>query len=313
MDQTQTDRSKAEAETSEPTGNATPSDQRSERTLRPQAGGGTCSCGGAPAANPNGTDTAGSYVYALGRVEPRIPTPAVEKEFDQATARLGSTGLTDRQALHNVLSQRQNRYLARQLCYVLSIEGIETYILQPRDSADLDLLVEAIRPAPTPLDVDVVIGVRGPLAPPEMCNGLMVPIAAFDQLYSFDRETLMKSIPRPEKVAAKQFETASAELFERVLQLADNAGATDEHRALNYLVVRYAPIYALTAERYSQDNSLTAVDVRPSSLSGIRKIVDVIFSFTNRNTDVTDKYFARVDVTEAYPFLVSKLAPYYER
>ena len=28
--------------------------------------------------------------------------------------------------------------------------------------------------------VDVVIGTRGPIAPPEMCNGLMVPIVGFD-------------------------------------------------------------------------------------------------------------------------------------
>ena len=58
---------------------------------------------------------------------------------------------------------------------------------------------------------------------------------------------------------------------------------------------------------------LTAVDVRPSRLSGTRKIVDVIFSDTNRETDVTEKYFVRVDVTEEYPFLVTKLSPYYER
>lgn len=29
----------------------------------------------------------------------------------------------------------------------------------------------------------------------------------------------------------------------RIVQIADNAGATDEHRALNYLVVRYPRIY----------------------------------------------------------------------
>src|SRR5262252_6223839 len=34
--------------------------------------------------------------------------------------------------------------------------------------------------------------------------------------------------------------------------------------------------------------SLTAVNVRISPLSGMRKIVDIIFSYTNRNTDVLD-------------------------
>ena len=55
----------------------------------------------------------GGFVYALGRVEARFPTLAVEKEFAQATGRAETAGLTDRQALHSVLSQKQNRYLAR--------------------------------------------------------------------------------------------------------------------------------------------------------------------------------------------------------
>src|SRR5215831_4263220 len=263
--------------------------------------------------NPNQGRAMASFVYALGRIEPRFPRLAVEKEFAQVTGRAETAGLTDRQVLHRVLSQPQNRYLIRQLCWVLTIEGLETYILLPHDPVDFAQLIEAVRPTPSPLDVDVVIGVRGAIAPPELCNGLMVPIVAFDQLYAFDREALVKAIPRPEKMAAKQFETAAAELFERILQMADNAGATPEHRALNYLVIRYPAIYALAADRHAQDNSLTAVDVRPSSLSGVRNIVDVIFSYTHRGTDVTEKFFARVDVTEEFPFLVTKLSPYYDR
>jgi len=53
--------------------------------------------------------------------------------------------------------------------------------------------------------------------------------------------------------------------------------------------------------------------VRPSRLTGIRKTVDVIFSYRHRQTDVVDTYFARVDVNEEFPFLVTKLSPFYER
>ena len=108
---------------------------------------------------------------------------------------------------------------------------------------------------------------------------------AFDQLYSFDREALVAAIPRPESVPAKQdeqFRTAASELFDRIMQVADNAGATDEHRALNYLAVRYPAVYGTVADAFGRDSSLTAVDVQPSPLSGTRNIVDVIFSFTNR-------------------------------
>ena len=97
------------------------------------------------------------------------------------------------------------------------------------------------------------------------------------------------------------------------MQIADNAGATDEHRALNYLAVRYPAIYAKAAEYFARNCLLTGVDIRRSAISGVRKMLDVIFSYTNRNTDVVDKCFVRVDVTDEFPFLVTKLSPYYDR
>ena len=288
---------------------ATSAARPASSSLAPQ----TCpTCGVAPAAN-GGTAASPSYVYAIGRIEPRFPRASVEKEFAQATGRAGTAGLTDRQALAAVLSKPENRYLVRQLCWVMTIEGLETYILAPRDPSDFGLLVEALRPTPQPWDLDCVIGFRGPIAGPEVCNGLMVPMVAFDQIYSFDRDTLIKAIPKPEKTTAKEFAPAAEELFDRIMQLADNAGATDEHRALNYLAVRYQAIYANAAEAFARNASLTGVDVVPSPLSGTRNVVDVIFSYTNRNTDVTEKFFTRVDVTEEFPFLVTKLSPYYDR
>jgi hypothetical protein len=254
-----------------------------------------------------------SYVYALGKIEPRFPRLSLEKEFAQATGRAETIGLTDRETLHKVLSQPQNRYLVLQLCWVLTVEGMETYILHPRDSAAYDLLVEALRPIPRPTDVDVVIGMRGPIAPPDHCNGLMVPLVVFNQLYSFDVDSLLKSIPRPKQIPKEDFSKAAEELFVRLVQLTDNAGATHEHRALNYLAVRYPAIYTKATEQFALNSSLSAVEVRPSALSMTRKIVDVIFSYTHRTTDFTEKFFVRVDVTEEFPFLVTKLSPYYDR
>jgi hypothetical protein len=285
----------------------------SDSTVTPQ---GTCaSCGsqGRAAEARSGGEVPASFIYAIGRVEARFPNLAVEKEFAQAIGRTDTAGKTDQQTYYAVLSKRENRYLGRQLCWVLSIQGLETYLLMPRDPADLDLLVEAIRPTPSPNDVDVVIGVRGPVAPATMCNGLMVPIVAFDQIYSFDRSALIQAIPRPELTSSAQFGPAAEELFNRIMQLTDNAGATDEHRVLNYLAMRYPGIYSKAAEAFAMDFSLTRVEVRASPLSGTRRLVDVIFAYTNRNTDFTEKSYVRVDVTEEFPFLVTKLSPYYDR
>lgn len=286
---------------------------RASTSIAPQAGCATCGgTRGAVESSPNGSGMP-TYVYAIGRVEARFPNLSAEKEFAQATGRTETAGKTDQQTFHAVLSKREHRYLVRQLCWVLTIQGLETYLLVPRDPADIDLLVEAIRPAPSPNDIDVVIGMRGPIAPPEMCNGLMVPIVAFDQIYSFNRDALIKSVPKPEKTAAAQFGQAAEEMLDRIMQMVDNAGATDEHRALNYLVMRYPAIYTKAYECHGHDRSLTGVDVRPSRLSNTRKIHDVIFSYTHRTTDVTEKYFVRVDITEEFPFLVTKMSPYYDR
>jgi hypothetical protein len=313
-DQTQTLNSLALAasEATEPPLSSQRREIRADTRLAPQAGEAACGCGPMPDSDRKSAAPI-SFVYAIGRVEARFPNLAAEKEFAQAGGRTDTAGKTDQQTFHAVLSRRENRYLTRQLCWVLTIQGLETYLLVPRDPTDIELLVEAIRPVPTPSDIDVVIGLRGPIAPPTMCNGLMVPIVAFDQIYSFDRDALIKAIPRPEKTTAAQFGPAAEELFGRIIQLTDNAGATDEHRALNYLAMRYPAIYARAAEGFGRDFSLSGVDVRPSLLSGTRNILDVIFAYTNRNTDFTDKSFVRVDVTEEFPFLVTKLSPYYDR
>jgi PatG C-terminal len=57
--------------------------------------------------------------------------------------------------------------------------------------------------------------------------------------------TAVKSIPRPEKISEADFRPAAQELFDRIMQMSDNAGATDEHRALNYLAVRYHSVYPM--------------------------------------------------------------------
>jgi len=123
----------------------------------------------------------------------------------------------------------------------------------------------------------------------------------------------MKAIPNREGTDEDQFKKTSDALFNHIVQIADNAGATDEHRALNYLSVRYDEIYHTTQLKQNDNYSFTAIDVRPSRLTGARKVVDVIFSYENRSNRAVQKWFVRVDVTEEFPFLVSPMQQYFER
>ncbi len=254
-----------------------------------------------------------SFVYALGRIEPRFPSVSVEKEYAQAVGRSDASGKTDRAALHEVLSRRANRYLARQMCFVMTIGGMDTYILVPRDPADLDLLIATTRPAPSPLDIDAVIGVLGPMAPPGVCGGLSIPLVFVDQVYSFDHKELLGTLPPPDGADKDAFMATAGEILERVMQSADNAGASDEHRALNYLALRYPAIYAEAFARHAANFSLASISVTPSPLGIGRNVYDVIYAFTHRQNDFTEKRFCRVDVTDQFPYLVTKLSPYYDR
>lgn len=271
------------------------------------------SCPSCAAGDGGSSGAQSSWIYAIGKIEARFPSLSIEKEYAQIVGRSDTKGLTDRQALHSVLTKPENRYLARRICWVMTIEGLETYLLYPRDSLDLSLVIEALRRSPSPADLDIVIGSKGPLAPPELCNGLQVPLVIFDQIYSFDREALVNAIPKPENVTAENFAPVASELFDRIMQMADNAGATDEHRVLNYLAVRYPAVYSTASEAYARNSSLEAINVQTSPLSNARLIMEVIFSFRNRTTDVVEKFFTRVDVTDQFPFLVTKMSPYFDR
>ena len=253
-----------------------------------------------------------TYVYAIGRVEARFPSLSIEKEFAQIGGRSDTAGKTDQQVFYEIFSRPENRYLARQMCWVFTIHELDTYILVPRNPIDIDLLVSAIRSETSDGDLDLVVGVLGPIAPPVMCNGLAVPVVAFDQIYSFTRQELIRAIPKPEKATKVKFEPAAEEMFDRIIQLTDNAGATDEHRALNYLAARYSKIFSKAVEQFDKDFSLSRIEVKPSNLSSARRILEVIFSYTDRKTDFTEKFFVRVDVNEEFPFMVTKLLPYFD-
>jgi hypothetical protein len=257
-----------------------------------------------------------TFVYAIRRVEAHFPSLGVEKEFAQAGARAGAGG-NDAAFMRKALEA--NRYLIRQVCWVFRISGMETYLLKPRDPADYNLLWEALRDGPAPTDMDVVIGLLYPQ--PVTCGVLSLPVVAFDQLYSFDRASLLGALPRPEAPTGRKtgadadaaWNQTTGEVLDRIALMTDNAGATDEHRALNYLAVRYDGIYQQTATAHNANRALASIDVQPAPISSTRNIVDVIYTYTDRATDVPERWFVRVDVEEEFPFLVTRLAPYFSR
>jgi hypothetical protein len=281
--------------------NFSPQQQASEKS---------CSC-----RDQHGMETfepsSSSYVYAIGNIEPRYPNASVEREFQHVLRLTKTAGKTDQQAKHSVLSEKKNRYLAREMCWVLVVNGIETYALRPRYPEDFDLLMQAFRPSRSETDLDIVIGTRGPIASPEMCDGKPLPIVFFDQIYSDSKDELLKIIPRPENISAKTFGDTAKDILSRILSMVDNVGATDKDRALNFLAVRSPEIYAYTAEMYGKDYSFRRIEVRPSppTTSMGQREVDVIFVYAHRNKPIEEKCLIRVNVGK-FPYITKFVAPY---
>ncbi|HSY00472.1 MAG TPA: hypothetical protein VLG91_24275 [Streptomyces sp.] len=259
-------------------------------------------------------DTGPGYVYVLGRVRAVFPDLSVQHEFSQVASADGIRDATDADALHRVLSAPENRYLARQMCYVLSVQGLDTYVLEPVDPMGLDDLVAALRPVRDSRDLAVVVGTLGPVLPPGACQGLSVPVVHVEKIWAFDSRELIEAIDRPDDTSRKEFERTAREVLDRVLQLNNNAGLDPTHRALNYLTVREQEIYRKTSDMRAEGYTLSGVEAGPSRLSvGSQSVVTVVLSYTHRQTNVTEKLFVRVGLAGLFPYRVTPVQRYYDR
>lgn len=256
----------------------------------------------------------GGNVYVLGRVHAVFPDQSVKHEFLQAAGAGGTTYTTDADALYHVLSAPENRYIARQMCYVLAVQDIDTYILEPGDPTVLDDLVEALRPVEDHRDLAVIVGRLGPVAPPDACQGLSVRYVDVQHVWAFDSRELIEAIDHPADASTQEFERSARATLDRLLQLGDNAGTEPTDRALNYLTVRDQEIYRTTHRKRNEGYTLSAVEAGPSRLSGgPQTVITVVFSYTHLQTNVTEKCFVRVGLAGLFPFPVTPLQGYYSR
>ena len=281
-------------------------------TGAPSAHGAACcaECG----RQQQGTDLE-QYIYAIGRLEVRFPTVGIQQEFQQRE-RSGARGSSQQatsapistrgERLHDVLSR--NLHLARRVCWLLMVGRIPAYIVVPSSSDVLQAMLDGIR-NPNPDRNDLVIGRRIGNASPTTCGGVLAPVAACDQIYSFALDEWGRSLAaqaepllKTKKIGADVFTAHARELFERVAQSTENTGGLDTHRALNYLVVQHPGFFAAAAERVS-DHVLERIETRLVQGGDFRRVVAVILTFVDRNTGVAERLFCRIDVTEEWPFL----------
>jgi hypothetical protein len=199
------------------------------------------------------------FVYAIGRLTTQFPTLGVEKEFTQLTEGVEQGGLIETALLRRTLDAPENRYLGRHLCWVFTTQHVDTFAVLPRDDTDIARLVEMISPAASENIIHVMVGrsTRAELDSP--CAGLGLPAVVADQLLAFTLDEFAEALPGGDTTSVeeasggdqaelperdqdrKQFQAVIRELFLRLTRRAENRGIADEHRALNYVALRYPP------------------------------------------------------------------------
>jgi len=268
-----------------------------------------------------------SYVYALGRTSYIPPSPSIKYEIDQAKFRANIKDVSDDVGLKKLLTgdnMQENFYLARQLCWIFNLGSIETYIVSPASIYELHNLIEMLSLPPRQnykrlieeQNIDLVVGIKGPVSPPGMCANYILPMVKADQVQTYKisdiLDNLYKTWYKEIGITEDKYQSTIYEIFSQMLELSNNEGATDENRALNFVILRAASIYMEAAKLYNKGLRLDHVRPKPVMNIGSRKIVEVLFYFRERAPGLLMETFSiKVDVTGEFPFLASYWSQYF--
>ena len=269
-----------------------------QESIHPQG----CGCGCTGGAISAGAST---FVYSIGAIKPMFPDLSTKKEFEYAVTQSPGVAETD---YYQIFTENNYQYLyiAENICWVLEIEGVDTYILKPRSTTELKDMIDTLNPqhgVDNPMSI--VIGIQGPDAPAGLCAGLQLPLVLVNQVYYFNFQTLINSL------SSQGIDEKAVRGVLKSLEIKPNAGDTPSARALNYIAFRYSEIYA-KAGQISQQGDFFLQDIRtePAEVQGTREIIDVIFKFQERRSGEQLFYYASIDVTGLFPFLGTPLRTY---
>ena len=248
------------------------------------------------------------FVYALGRLDVRFPSIGVEREMNQRLASLGGDASASR-GVRLRAGLEQNLHLARRMCYTLLIGGGPAYVVSPAGSYLLPALMDAVGRIGQERVWSLVIGRRGSMSTPGTCGGMTAPVVVCDQLYAFTEDDWAESLERQlagvftaRRLVRKDFRAQAQGVLRDFIESTENLGASDAHRAVNYLLMQHPGLFLAVAERSGRQR-LDKIETRTIQGLGTRRLVGVIASFIDPATGVPERLFTRVDVTEEWPFI----------
>jgi len=243
------------------------------------------------------TGTVAGFVYSAGRLELRFPDEGVRKEYEARARELGVAPT----AYGLVLTKY--RYLARRMCWVLSVNQQPAGILVPGGEAELTELVAALE-APWP-DIEIVAtGTLGNTAPASKCDGLTVPMVPLTELSYFTQAALLAQIAKQTGIDPSVLASAAQSIWQ-LTGVWREPGFDDAQRAANYVVLRTTSLYEQTVLLGTGDPRtrfwLRSITRLPARTEAGRSVVNVDSTFQNANGQ-TQTWRAEIDVTDMFSF-----------
>jgi hypothetical protein len=232
-------------------------------------------------------------------------------ELSKSLKSFAGSGEANTQTLNQLLRRPASRYLVRQLCWILTIDNQEAYVLVPSDPADLLLLVNAVRADSDTEELDLVIGARGAIAPSEMCSGVPLPLLIYQTIISINIQEHIRNILTPEisEEDRDKFQTMSVDVLNKLIA-GRGDGSNDACRSFVHLALRDHEAYQLSHGLYSRNFVLAAIRSFPVTIGGSRKTQRVILTFTHSSTGFQEQYSADVDVTGMWPYVSRSFAAF---
>jgi hypothetical protein len=276
-----------------------------------------------PGPQPVTTRTVGP-ILAVGRLRASFPSLGHQREYADIAAVDPDAPIATRE-LKDVVTQWEHRYLARQICWIFSVQSVDICVVVPRNDADLDELMDSVAID----DENTVHALTGEPAVnlgPAVCWDIELPLVAPVQLLSFTLDELAAGLGQRYDVDQsdedqapdgggtsndRRWQAMVRDVFNRLTRPSDTAGFNDDDRARTYLALKDPAVYGLAWNALNNGQSLIDIGTRRSVRAG-RRLIVVRFTFRHRQTHVLDRYQCQVDTTDLFCFKATPLTPFYD-
>lgn len=284
-------------------------------------------CGQPAAASPSayavgGATTLLGPVLAIGRLRASFPSLGHQREYAEVAAADPDAPITG-SALKQVIEVAENRYLARQTCWIFTVQANDVFSVVPGTDADLDELVDLLSGE----DDGTVHALVGEPATAPVAQGCWLPgLPAITpvQVLSFSLDEFVSTLgdnydaSRDSSAGGgnptrddPRYRATVQDLFYRLTRRADSTGFADDDRARNFLALKDPAVYALTWDRANNGQNLIEISTRRSVRNG-RRLVGVRLSYRHHQTHLIERFQCQVDTTDLFCFKAAGLTPTYD-